>query len=171
MRSADGTSTCSHSMSLRTQSMLRTAHLPWCLSLGRMAVQPWCPIGLVVDFPSISKTFGSLTIKAAYSFKLTSFIMLCCTLRCFCTFSCKNLIDLDISRWIKDPTLAARRFVWSAAHRTLWTVRLAFAVTVAWLSAPAAHLRFGTRKRHVAKPQTLEALHRSAPGLKYPGES
>jgi hypothetical protein len=39
IRSADGTLTCLHSMSLRTYSILRTAYRPSCLSLGRMAVQ------------------------------------------------------------------------------------------------------------------------------------
>jgi hypothetical protein len=54
-----------------------------------------CSIGLVVTFPSISREYGSLITRAAYSFKFTSFIMLCSTFRRFCTFSCKNLSDLD----------------------------------------------------------------------------
>jgi hypothetical protein len=131
VRSADGALTCSNSMSLRTYNMLRTAYLPSCLSLGRTAVQPWCPIGLVVTLPSISRTYGSLITRAAYSFKSTSFITLYCTFRLFCTFSYKNLSDLDISRRIENPTLAARRVVWSAIHCALGTVCLAFAITVA----------------------------------------
>ena len=98
VRSADGIVTCSHSMSLRTQSMLLTAHLPPRRALGTMAVQTWCPIETVAAFPPISKTYGSLTIKAVKSFKFASFIRLCWTFRCFCTFNCKNLMDLDISR-------------------------------------------------------------------------
>jgi hypothetical protein len=69
-------------------------------------------------------------IRAAYSFKFASFITLCYTFRCFCKFSCKKFIDLDISRRIENPTLAARRVMWSAAYFALGTVCLAFAVTV-----------------------------------------
>jgi hypothetical protein len=81
---------------------------------------------------------GSLITRAAYSFKFTSFITLCCTFRCFCTFSFKNLSDLDISRRIENPTLAARRVVWSATLFALGAACLAFAVTVSWLGAPTA---------------------------------
>jgi hypothetical protein len=95
---------------------------------------------------------GSLMIRAAYSFRFTSFITLCCTFRRFSTFSCKNLSDLDISRRIENPTLTARRIVWFAAHCALRTLCLAFAVTVAWLGAPTTQLWSRARERFMAEP-------------------
>lgn len=97
--------------------------------------------------------------------------MLCCPLRCFCTFSCKNFIDLGINGRIEHPTLTASRLVRFSTRRTFRAGRLTRIVTVPRLGTSAAHLWLRIREGHVAELETLEILLWPTSGLEHSSES
>jgi hypothetical protein len=57
------------------------------------------------------------------------------------------------------------------AYGTPRVLCLAVNVALAWLGAPATNLRFRARESFISKAQTLEALHRSTPGLEDTGKA
>ena len=61
VRSADATGSCSASMSLRTQSMLRIGQSASYLFVGIIFVQLLCHVGLVTTLSSTSLAYGSDT--------------------------------------------------------------------------------------------------------------